>query len=99
MKEFVYGTDAQYTQLKNALHDGQCHVFPNCAYPPCCSRAWGRLGFQMEGETYALFIDRGLTCSLRGASFLFRQWLETGTLRFLDYNDLKTFLRSLRCLY
>ncbi|MCI5509603.1 MAG: hypothetical protein MR436_04000 [Eubacterium sp.] len=99
MREFVNGTDLQYTMLKEMLSDHQCHVYPNCTFPDCCSKSNGRIGFEKEENTYALFIDKGITCSGRNAPALFLEWLSTGTLRFLDFTDMKEFLKSLRCLY
>ncbi len=99
MIDFVRGTDQQYEDLKAMLEDNLCHVFKNCMLPPGCSRTSGRIGFEKEGDTYALFIDKGITCSNRRASSLFRDWIAEGTLRFLDYTDMKEFLRSLNCLY
>lgn len=99
MREFVNGTDQQYVLLKESLNDHLCHVYKNCIYPHCLSRAGGRIGFEKEGDTYALFIEKGLTCSKNNAPSLFLEWLSTGTLRFLDFTDMKEFLRSLRCLY
>ena len=99
MIDFVYGTDQQYEDLKLMLNDQLCHVFKNCSFPPCCNRTSGRIGFEKEGDTYALYIDKGISCSNDKVSQLFGDWLATGTLRFLDYADMKEFLKSLRCLY
>ena len=99
MREFVFGTDRQYELLRASLNDHLCHVYKNCAYPPCCGKAGGRIGFEKEGDTYALFIDKGIACSADSAPALFLEWLSEGTLRFLDFTDMKEFLRSLACLY
>lgn len=99
MREFVNGSDQQYAMLKDSLSDHLCHVYNNCSYPQCCSKSTGRIGFEKEGETYALFIDKGITCSRNNVPSLFLEWLSTGTLRFLDFTDMKEFLKSLRCLY
>lgn len=99
MKEFVNGSDQQYALLKDSLEDHLCHVYKNCAFPPGCSRPTGRIGFEKESDTYALFIDKGITYIGGNAPSLFREWLAAGTLRFLEYTDMKEFLRSLRCLY
>ena len=99
MIDFVFGTNQQYEDLKELLNDHLCHVYKNCSFPACCSRSSGRIGFEKEGDTYALFIDKGITCLNPNAPELFRNWLEEGTLRFLDYTDMKEFLRSLQCLY
>lgn len=99
MKEFVYGTDHQYALLKNSLEDHMCHVYSQCFLPGCCDRTVARIGFEKEGDTYALFIDKGISCSSNRAPNLFNDWLSTGTVRFLDFTDMKEFLRSLNCLY
>lgn len=99
MIEFVNGTDRQFQVLRESLEDHLCHVYKSCSFPPCCSRPNGRIGFEKEGDTYALFIDKGITCSGRASPELFREWLAAGTLRFLDFTDMKEFLRSLKCLY
>ncbi len=98
MREFVYGTDEQYNMLKNTLGDGMCHVYQNCVMPPCCNSPTARIGFEKEGETYAIFIDKGMTCS-PAAPGLFKEWIREGTLRFMDYTDMKSFLRSLTSLF
>ena len=99
MKEFVYGSDFQYEVLKSSLNDRLCHVYNNCSYPPNCNVERGRLGFEKENDTYALFIDKGVICSRIDAPQLFKDWLAAGVLRFLEFTDLKEFLRSLRILY
>jgi hypothetical protein len=99
MREFVYGTDQQYEMLKESLKDHLCHVYGHCAFPASFSKNAGRIGFEKEGDTYALFIDKGMTCSANTAPQLLRDWLAVGTLRFLDFTDMKVFLRSLKQLY
>ena len=99
MREFVFGTEKQYKMLENDLEDHMCHVYPGCEFPRSFSQCKGRLGFEKEGETYALFIDKGIRCSSASASSLLLYWLAEGTLRFLDYNDMKLFLQSLKALY
>ena len=98
MKEFTIGTDRQYTMLKDSLNDNLCHVY-RCTLPGCCSKNAARIGFEKEGDTYALFIDKGITCNHARAPGLFREWLTAGTVRFLDFTDMKEFLRSLKALY
>lgn len=98
MREFTVGTDQQYDLLKESLDDNLCHVY-RCTLPGCCSKETARIGFEKEGDTYALFIDKGITCSSARAPGLFQEWLQGGTLRFLDFTDMKEFLRSLSVLY
>lgn len=99
MKEFVCGTDQQYSILRESLNDHLCHVYKNCQFPRSFSKSSGRIGFEKEGETYALYIDKGISCSHPRAASLLHNWLSAGTLRFLDFTDMKEFLRSLRYLY
>ncbi|MBO4474699.1 MAG: hypothetical protein J5750_07315 [Clostridiales bacterium] len=99
MREFVIGTDTQYDMLRSALEDRLCHVYMNCLFPRSFSSPSGRIGFEKQDETYALFIDKGIHCSSRKASSLLKEWLSEGTLKFLDFTDMKTFLRSLSDLY
>jgi hypothetical protein len=99
MWEFAYGTDQQYEMLKESLEDHLCHVYPRCRLPRSCSRDIARIGFEKEENTYALFIDKGITCNNNRAPELFTDWLSVGTVRFLDFTDMKEFMRSLKCLY
>lgn len=101
MREFVYGTDRQYEMLKNALEDGLCHVFSRCALPASFSRTVCRIGFEHSRTTngYILYIDRGITCSDARADVTLKEWLSSGSLTYLDFNDLKEFLKGLTYLY
>ena len=97
MREFVYGSDKQYELLKKSLEDGRCHVY-DCAFPESFSASGGRMGFEKDAVSYILYIDRGL--SRRGKSpALFKDWLSGGSLRFLDFSDMKAYLKSLVFLY
>lgn len=99
MREFVFGSDTQYQMLKNSLEDNQCHVY-RCSLPAAFSQERCRIGFEKERATngYALFIDKGLTCNRTGFG-LFNDWLREGTIRFMDFNDVKAFLHKLIFLY
>ena len=104
MKAFVNGTDEQFENLKKELQDGLCHVFNNCVLPKCCSRQSCRMGFEYDEKVgdYTIFIDMGITSSRkRGGTALmqFRQLLLSGEIKFIDFNDVKTFFRSLRFLF
>lgn len=102
MKEFVYGSDTQFKNLKKTLQDGNCHVFNNCRMPPCCGGKLCRIGFEMSNGVYTLLIDYGIKCTKSSNTLVlmqFNQWLSDGELKFLDFNDLKVFLKSLSILY
>ncbi len=99
MKEFVYGTDKQYEMLEQSLEDKMCHVYDDCDMPDGCSTAKARIGFEKEENMYALHIDKGIRCGKAGLPESFSDWLNSGTVRFLVFDDLKEFLTSLKCLY
>ena len=97
MKEFVFGSDKQYDILKKSLNDGLCHVY-ECVFPPRFSRRSGRLGFEKDDVSYILYIDKGMRCSGKPPQLL-KSWLEEGSLRFLDYSDMKSFVKGCAFLY
>lgn len=97
MREFAYGTEQQYQMLRESLEDHLCHVY-RCTLPGNCSKSACRIGFEKEGKTYALFIDKGITCS-RSDAARFQEWLSIGTLRFLDFSGMKEYLRSMKFLF
>ena len=102
MREFVDGNQAQFDDLKQKLQDGLCHVFKNCELPACCSKRICRIGFEKRYDVYAIMIDMGITCfqTEGGIQLLqFKQLLSEGELMFLDFNDLRVFLKSLEFLY
>ena len=101
MREFAFGSDEQYSMLRDTLEDNLCHVFETCIMPNGCITRVGRIGFEKEASTgaYAIYIDKGITCSNQLAPPLFIEWLSVGTLRFLDFTDVKDFFYSLRDLF
>jgi hypothetical protein len=102
MRKFVEWNNAQFNDLKRKLQDGLCHVFKNCELPACCSKRTCRIGFEKDNGAYTLLIDSGITCSkTKGGIQLaqFKQLLSAGELIFIDFNDLKVFLKSLGFLY
>ena len=102
MREFVFGNDEQFKDLKRQLQDGQLIVFKNCTLPACCKHASCRIGFEKTHGMYTMLIDYGITCSKTGRSVYltqFHQFLRDGEIRFLDFNDLKVFLTKLKLLY
>lgn len=99
MLEFARGSDQQFRELKASLEDGRCHIY-RCTLPSGCSVQGARLGFEkIYGENYAVFLDKGIQCHRQNAPAQFRTLLATGTLQFLEFNDLKCFLKGLAVLY
>ena len=44
MKEFVFGTAAQFDWLEALLADGRCHVFEHCVLTPRLHAGHGTAG-------------------------------------------------------
>ena len=102
MREFVFGSDLQYQNLKAELEDNKCHVFNNCELPSCFSQKKCRIGFEKDNGVYYLLIDNGISCSKNSGGQIMvqcKQWLSAGEYMFLDFNDLKCFLKGLKILY
>ena len=102
MREFVHGTQKQFDNLKKSLEGGMLQVYHNCKLPSCCSQRTCRIGFEKENGMYVVLIDNGITCSscaFRRPMKQFRQWIEEGEIRFLDFNDVRDFFRSLKGLF
>lgn len=101
MRAFVFGADADYQWLRELLNDHLCHVFYHRAFPESFSKGEGRLGFEYDPNRrlYILYIDSGITCQRSDVPPLLSMWLQDGKLQFLDFNDLKQFLRGLGWLY
>lgn len=102
MIKFVGGNIDFYDELKSSLQDGMCHVYKNCMLPNCCNKKVCRIGFEKDYGAYRILIDMGISCSnTKGGIQLiqFKHLLENGELIFLDFNDLKIFLRSLSFLF
>lgn len=63
------------------------------------------IGFERDavhGGVYILYINEGIKCAYSSEHPALRdlcRWFRDGRLIFLDYNDMKTFLRGLRWLY
>lgn len=102
MDRFVYGRNNQFAELKRALQDNRCHVF-SCSLPRGFNKQNCRIGFEKclsDHSSYKILIDYGIKyIGCRRVSPLLKIWLESGELVFLDFNDLKEFLTSLKVLY
>lgn len=96
MREFAYGTDRQYELLEEELEDRMCHVY-RCTLPSGCSPSNARIGFEKEGSTYALFIDRGIAYT--GNHDGFKEWIQKSVLRFLDFADMAEFLKTMKTMF
>lgn len=96
MREFAYGTDRQYDLLEEELEDHMCHVY-HCTLPSGCTPSNARIGFEKEGNTYALFIDRGIVYTGNHAGF--KEWTQKSEMRFLDFADMAEFLKTMKTMF
>ena len=97
MKEFVYGTAAQFAALDRELSSGKKYKFANRQLPASCQPATACLWFAKIDGTYYLYIDKGITTSADNADF--KQFLERGETKFICMDDLIAFFRSLKPLF
>ena len=98
MKEFVLGTDAQYEMLKQSLMMISAMSMRGASFLP---RSVAPLADRLREGAGGLctFHRQRAHLQLPGSSRLLKSWLKAGTLKFLDYTDMKVFLRSLTYLY
>lgn len=102
MHRFINADNLWYKQFKSELEDGYQRVFRNCSLPYCCSRTGVTIAVQKDHYLYRLSINGGVTCNTDVKNLnvkLFKQLLKYGEIMFLDFNDLKMFLKGLRILY
>lgn len=97
MKEFVYGTQAQFAHLQHLLSDGQCHVYHCCVLPEGCTPQTARLGFEKRGEAYIIYIDKNIVTTVDNPAF--RQLLAQGEKQFRCLEDMTAFLHGLQPLF
>lgn len=97
MKQFVFGTTQQFSELDRLMADGMCHIFSNCSLPDSCTPHTTRIGFEKEGNIYTLLIDYGITTTSSNQAF--KDWLTTGYRKFVMLDDMIAFLHSLQPLF
>ena len=97
MKEFVFGTAAQFDWLEALLADGRCHVFEHCVLPPGCTPGTSRLGFEKNGSIYILYIDYGIRTTAQDPAFC--SLLQQGEARFVCMQDMIEFLQAMQPLF
>lgn len=97
MREFVYGTAAQYRELDRALSAGENYRFPNRQLPRTCTPNTACLWFGKNNGSYRLCIDKGII-ALEGSDE-FKRFLERGEATFASMDSMTSFLRSLQPLF
>ena len=100
MDRFVYGSDLQFDNLEASLQDGYCRVFSDVELPAGFNVSRCRIGFEKHSETssYKILIDNGISCPAYAPQY-FKNFLSEGEVNFMDYYDVKSFFKNLRCLY
>ncbi|MGN0484743.1 MAG: hypothetical protein ACI4HI_14435 [Lachnospiraceae bacterium] len=57
MKEFVFGTNAQFKKLDQDLSAGKCYKFSNRRLPESCTPARACIWFAKKDQTYSMYND------------------------------------------
>lgn len=97
MKEFVYGTTAQFSALESELSSGRNYKFAARQLPEICTPKIADMWFGKQGEFYHVYIDKGIAA--REGSDEFKSFLERGEATFLSMEALISFFRSLSPLF
>lgn len=97
MREFVYGTAAQFHALEQELAHGKKYKFANRQLPEGCTPAAATIWFAKTGDVYAMYIDKGITTELDSPDF--KLFLQRGQAQFICMDDLVEFLTSLQPLF
>lgn len=98
MKEFAFGTAAQFFALDKELSKGKKYKFANRELPSCCSPSSACLWFAKVDNSYYLCIDRGITLAAADHP-QFEKLLSSGEARFNSMNELVSFFQSLQPLF
>lgn len=97
MRAFSQATKADFEELDNILNDGQLHVYNNRELPEGCEPRKTRVGFEKEGEIYTLYVDHGISTTIKDCDFAL--WIEKGESKFVGLDDLMKFFDTIRPLF
>ena len=97
MKEFVYGTDTQFSALDRELCAGKKYKYANRQLPDSCTPNTACLWFGKENGLYRVCIDKGILTD--EGSEEFKRFLERGEATFVNISDLISFFHSLKPLF
>ena len=97
MKEFIYGSDAQFKALDEVLSEGKYYVFRNRRLPQSCTPNTACLWFKKEGDAYKVGIDEGIVTSDSNPEL--KRLLSRGELIFTSLSSMKDYFYSLKTLY
>ncbi len=97
MREFVYGTDAQYRALDQVLSEGKYYRYANRRMPDACTPGTACLWFGKVNGSYRMCIDKGIVTDLGSDDF--KLFLERGEATFANMRSMIAFLHSLQPLF
>jgi len=97
MKEFVFGTAAQYAALDNELLQGHYYEYPNRQLPHFCSPSTACFWFGMVDGDYCVCVSKGVTANTANEEL--REFFRTGEKRFAHMKELIAFMHSLQPLF
>lgn len=97
MKEFVYGTAAQFRALDHSLSEGKNFKYPNRMLPASCTPNTACLWFGKVNGSYRICIDKGIIAA--EGSEEFKRFLERGEATFANMDSMTSFLHSLQPLF
>lgn len=97
MREFVYGTNAQFNALDQELSQGKKYKFANRRLPESCSPATACMWFAKIDDVYCMYIDKGITTTADNLDF--KNFLEHGETKFICLEDMVAFFHSLQGLF
>lgn len=97
MREFVFGTAAQFSALDQELSCGKKYKFANRQLPDACSPDTACIWFAKINDMYCMYIDNGITTSADNQDF--KNFLERGMTKFICMEDMAAFLHSLQPLF
>lgn len=97
MREFVFGTAAQFAALDQELSCGKKYKFANRKLPDSCSPTTACIWFAKIDDVYCMYIDKGITTNSDNQDF--NNFLERGETKFICLEDMVAFLHSLQGLF
>lgn len=102
MIQFVRGTKEQFEYLKTSLdalgREGKMEVY-TCTLPPGCTPKTTQIGFENREDKYYLYLDLKEPIQSKWRNPNLDALLENGELRFLVFEDMVEYLRSLEPMW
>ncbi len=97
MREFAYGTAAQYRELDRVLSAGRIIKYPDRHLPDICTPNKACLWFGKINGSYRVCIDKGIISTAGNVEF--KRFLSRGEATFASMDSMITFLHSLQPLF